>query len=45
MKFLNIVLVIRFLVNAMRTKKDTRKENSVALMSGDIRHPAEFELR
>lgn len=45
MKFLNIVLVIRFLVKAMRTKKDTSKENSVGLMSGNIRHPAEFELR
>ncbi len=45
MKFLFVVLTIRFLVEMMSNKKNSTNANDKGVGSGKIYHPAEFELR
>ena len=45
MKFLLIVLIIRFLVEAISKKDKTVLEEDEAVMNVKIYHPSEFQLR
>ena len=45
MKFLLIVLIIRFLFGLVSNKKDTVHANKAGETNEDFRHPAEFDLR
>jgi hypothetical protein len=45
MKFLLIVLIIRFLVEAITKKNKTVLEEDEELMNVKIHHPSEFQLR
>lgn len=45
MKFLVIVLVIRFVIGALIKEKNKKAETTVGVMKKDIFHPAEFDLR
>ena len=45
MKFLLVVLIIRFLVGALTSKKNKNDQDAVEVESEKIFHPAEFGLR
>lgn len=45
MKFLLVVLVIRFLAEMVSNKKNSTGTNDADVMTGRIFHPAEFALR
>jgi hypothetical protein len=45
MKFLLIVLIIRFVVEAITKKDKTVLEGDEAVMNVKIYHPSEFQLR
>ena len=45
MKFLLLVLIIRFLVELVSNKKNSTDTNDADVITGRVFHPAEFALR
>ncbi|MBK7291734.1 MAG: hypothetical protein KBF82_13570 [Chitinophagaceae bacterium] len=45
MKFLLVVLAIRFIVELISNKRKENKNSDAEVLNKNIRHPAEYQLR